>query len=517
VQYGYQRFFRSLNCYYCLMVIIALLCIPAVSMADEASARQLVSEGRTFLGQHDIVNANIRFSSAVSEDPGNQAANAFYSVTRILVLVYGVDFNALLDRNNASSDGRDIYHWDVDFSEDADGNTDLPPGAPTSTKYIDFLTGSLIPEIDGALLNLTQIDSTFSLLIAPEEIDSSDGLEVDYGDVLMYRALLHALKSTIQITASYNLEFNVAYLLPKVEDDSFSMNDDLLAVYADFLKLLTPDQMSSAGSDLELSIDCYLDASDFIRAEKDDQGDDFIAFDSDSLEDEQEFRNVLQDVKASLAGPTMIDDHFVLDLSRFFDQPFGLRTFLPDFDEDNNVIACTFPDPTINGLLPEYTSAKWNDILNIDFTSPPPPVVVGTPPSSNQSAWNYPPAINLVIQSNPANCQPFAIGDLSTGNLNLQVGLPAFSSGVDIYLAIGFADSLFLIDSSNGLQSASRLSILPKWKTNVSAAINESLYGNIPTSFLPPGSYSLYVLVVPTGEIDFSHYYFWATSFNIGG
>ncbi|MCD6347127.1 MAG: carboxypeptidase regulatory-like domain-containing protein, partial [Bacteroidales bacterium] len=370
VQYGYQRFFRLLNYHCCLMVIIVLLCIPAVGMASDASARQLVSEGRTFLGKHDIVNANIRFRSAVSEDHSNQVANAFYSVTRILALVYGVDFNVLLDRNNASRDNRDIYHWNVDFPEDADGNTNLPSGAPTSTEYIDFLTESLMPEIDGALLNLTQIDSTFSLLIAPGEINSSEGLEVDYGDVLMYRALLHALKSTIRITASYDLECNVADLLPKVEDDSFSMNDDLLNVYADFLKLLTPDQMSSAGSDLELSVDRYLDASDFIRAEVDDQGDDFITFDSESLEDEQEFRNVLQDVKDSLAGPTMIgdeefDDHFVLDLSRFFGQPFGLRIFLPDFDADNNVIPCTFPDPTIHDLLPAYTSAKWNNILGL--------------------------------------------------------------------------------------------------------------------------------------------------------
>ncbi|MCD6402168.1 MAG: DUF1566 domain-containing protein, partial [Anaerolineales bacterium] len=134
----------------------------------------------------------------------------------------------------------------------------------------------------------------------------------------------------------------------------------------------------------------------------------------------------------------------------------------------------------------------------------------------SQSAWNYAPVVHPIKQSNPADCKPFAVGDLSSGNLSLQVGLPAFSSGVDVYLAIGFSDALFLVDGSNALQSASGLSVLPKWKTNVSTAIDESLYGDIPTSLLPAGVYNLYIVVVPTGETDFSHYYFWATSFSVG-
>ena len=146
--------------------------------------------------------------------------------------------------------------------------------------------------------------------------------------------------------------------------------------------------------------------------------------------------------------------------------------------------------------------------------SGPPIAQSGTIPIPvSQNAYNYPSAVNPVMQSNPADCKPFAIGDLSTGNLSLQVGLPAFSSGVDVYLAIGFSDALFLVDGSNALQSTSGISVLPKWKTNVYGAIAESLYGNIPTSLLPAGVYNLYTLVVPTGETDFSHYYFWSTNF----
>jgi len=132
----------------------------------------------------------------------------------------------------------------------------------------------------------------------------------------------------------------------------------------------------------------------------------------------------------------------------------------------------------------------------------------------DQSSWNYSSVANPVMQSNPADCKPFAVGDLSSGNLDLQVGFLAFSSGVDIYLAIQSNvianGALLLIDQDKNLVPVS--AVLPKWKTNNTTAIDESLYGNIPVSVLPVGKYNFYVLVVPTGETDFSHYYFWSTS-----
>jgi hypothetical protein len=135
---------------------------------------------------------------------------------------------------------------------------------------------------------------------------------------------------------------------------------------------------------------------------------------------------------------------------------------------------------------------------------------------TSQSAWYYSQVVNPVMQSNPASCKPFSVGNLSTGNLSLYVGLCTFSSEVDVYLAIGFSNELFLIDGSDMLHPASELTVLPQWKTNNTAVIYKSLYGDIPTSLLPPGTYDLYLVVVPTGATDFSHYYFWYTSFSIG-
>ncbi|MEA2108225.1 MAG: hypothetical protein U9P07_02235 [Pseudomonadota bacterium] len=140
--------------------------------------------------------------------------------------------------------------------------------------------------------------------------------------------------------------------------------------------------------------------------------------------------------------------------------------------------------------------------------------VFALPVPAGQEAWSYPPVENPLLQSDPADCKPFAVGDLMTGNLNLQVGLPPFSAGVDIYLALEFSGALYLINGSNELKLSSTLTELPRWKTNASFAdINESLYGDIPLALLPTGLYNLYIAVTPTGETDFSHYYFWSTYF----
>ncbi len=141
--------------------------------------------------------------------------------------------------------------------------------------------------------------------------------------------------------------------------------------------------------------------------------------------------------------------------------------------------------------------------------------VFALPVPAGQEAWNYPPVENPLLLPDPANCKPFAVGDLMTGNLSLQVGLPPFSAGVDIYLAVECFGSFYLINGSNEFKLFTpAMTELPQWKTNASFVdINEPLYGDIPLALLPSGLYNLYIAVVPTGETDFSHYYFWSTYF----
>jgi hypothetical protein len=288
----------------------------------------------------------------------------------MLVLVYDQEFQHMLDQSGVSASGRNIYGWTADWTRDADDEVVLPTGTPSGDEVTALLVNLVVPEIEGALANLAVIDSSFNIILEPAEILSGELVEVDYGDVCLYRSVLYGAKSMILITASYNLNVEPAVLLEKIKNGIFSINTDLFAAYINFLKLKTPDQLAPAKEAIDSSIDSYFAASAAIRGEVDDQLNDFVTFDVDSLAEEEEFRNVLADLQMSLSGPAVIGSDeteapFLLDLSRFFDDPFHLRDMLPAFDEKNEIQSCTLPDPTLNGMLPEYTNDSWNNMLHL--------------------------------------------------------------------------------------------------------------------------------------------------------
>lgn len=132
----------------------------------------------------------------------------------------------------------------------------------------------------------------------------------------------------------------------------------------------------------------------------------------------------------------------------------------------------------------------------------------------------------------PAAAKPIGLGSVadSSGNtFNLKIGLPSFSSPVDIYFLV-YSPSNYIFygapvaNSSNPLGNffvmlpdntfQSFLTGLKPWKQNITTAINEEIFGNVPTFFLAQGSYYyMYLFVTPTGSFD--RYYLWATTFTV--
>ena len=388
----------------CLIMITGLLCHDGTGKDAFAQGNMAedVEQGRVYLCDHDIVNANISFKKAVSDDPADPVSNFFYSVTRILALVNDVTFNDLFDRFDVSSEGRNLYECTADFQRDMEGDIVLPNDAPTSGEVLAFLKDILLPEVEGALDNLGVIDDEFNINLYPEETLQDENLEVDYGDIALYRSALHALRSLILILDAYDLDLDIDDIVFAIQNDDFSINSDILAVYADFLKLKPScgdfdfdDDRDVDGSDLvhfmdafgsssvdeidlgafaaefgqrllgeaknaaRNSISSYFDASEFIRNETDSQEDDLVAFDTEESEDEEEFRYILSDIQNSLNGPAVINSSYTLDLTQFFDDPVDLRDMLPEFKDDNKIIICEFPDccfpdPAFDGILPDY-------------------------------------------------------------------------------------------------------------------------------------------------------------------
>lgn len=151
---------------------------------------------------------------------------------------------------------------------------------------------------------------------------------------------------------------------------------------------------------------------------------------------------------------------------------------------------------------------------------------------ASQQFFEYVSVAQPDTNSDPANAKPVAIGSIADGTgstFNLKAGTASFSAPVDIYFLV-YAPSSYIFYGSPVVNSSNPLSnffvLLPDktfqsfltgfkpWKQNVTAALNEEIFGNVPTFFLAQGSsYYLYLFVTPTGSFD--TYYLWATTFTV--
>ncbi len=352
------------------------------SSASSTVAQTHYQQGRALLftgGELTVSNAvaaQPEFEAAVNENPSHQPANLFLAACRLLALL---DNNAtysagppienmreLFDGLGLDNSGRELFDWTADFIHDPGGAVTVPENCPNGADLQTFFHTMILPVIDESLQNLSAIGDSILFSIYAAEIGESQDIEVDYGDVLMFRALLHAAKAAVLVLSSYNANVDVYQIVEKVNSGLFHFNTDLIDNHTDFLKLLDTGYpcMLEAKGELISAIGNYLSASEFMRSETDNQADDLIQLDAAEPENEEEFRNQITEVKNSLIQERIAvldidndisEDH--IDFNHFFGTstvaPLILRNIFPVFDINGNIHAGTFPDTTFGGILPD--------------------------------------------------------------------------------------------------------------------------------------------------------------------
>jgi predicted outer membrane repeat protein len=135
---------------------------------------------------------------------------------------------------------------------------------------------------------------------------------------------------------------------------------------------------------------------------------------------------------------------------------------------------------------------------------------------NSQRTFISPPTSSPVISGNPVQTVPIAVGSVAVGGdtLSLKAAFPQCTGPVDIYLAVSSPEldpyNLYMILPDLSLQPLSSVGLVP-WKANTLGPINASLYGDLPVSALPGGTYYLYMAVTPVD--NFGSYYLWTTHF----
>lgn len=369
--------------------------IFAVTAHASVLSQSLVSEGRALLfngGSYStagLLAAHDKFVEAVDEDAADKEARLFLSITRLPALVdngasYTVglpieNFRECVESLGVDSAGMDVFDWSASFTQDIYGDVHLPANVPGLLAYQNFLKLVLLPEIDQAIGDLTTLTSTFTTTLTTSETGEYYDMEVDYGDVLLYRSALYFLKTFFYIITSYDLDIqNMDEIVELINDDTFNLNDHLFDVYPQLLMLVADGAQSIelAKNSLLEAIESYSQASSFIKNETDPQDDDLFALEPDDLQPEADFLDTLMKIQTSLNEqiPVEVSESDEVNFSQFFEEPLHIREHLPAFVYDpytNEMISsdiCTVMDRTFSGIFPLGLEECFTPPGDVDHT-----------------------------------------------------------------------------------------------------------------------------------------------------
>lgn len=272
--------------------VVCALVIGLTNPVAAATAPELVAEGRLLLFNNGnptytgILAAHQKFTDALLAAPNHQEANLFAAVTRLAVFALANNPQAGLDSlaevlmafgfsKNAYDHLRQGFPYDPPPTIDDNGWVP-PPTAPDGAALQALLTGPGLAVADAALANLANITSNFVTSITTTELADTEPLEIDYGDVLLFRASLSCCQFWGKLYATYDVNVNLKTLFQLGNADVLQLQRDLLDAYPQLFTTKTtgPASMGQARQALIDAISSTLAGVAFIRAETDDQADD---------------------------------------------------------------------------------------------------------------------------------------------------------------------------------------------------------------------------------------------------
>lgn len=322
-------------------------------LAQVLSAAQTVdfyiNQGRSFLSATNITSANLSFSNAVLVSPNNPTANVFYAVTRLLVLPYQQPGSDFLTRIGMPKTGRNIYKWKAKLPTDTNGVPYAPTGV-NANEFTAVLRTNILPALINADANLTKVtNSNFTLSLTSNETRTVN-ITIDYGDVLMSRAVLNALEYLGYTAYSWNLGALLSTIRHLYDNGDLSF-DSVLTEYPKLFTFATTNDLNSAKAAFQNAVSLYLKSSEFIRSRPTNVVR-LFNYDPDKADDEEKARLTMIDLTNSLlsAVTLSVETNYTVFLGSRFSGRYPIRSFLPQAS-GNGIIAGTVPDPTFGGLI----------------------------------------------------------------------------------------------------------------------------------------------------------------------
>jgi hypothetical protein len=336
----------------------------------QTTADAWISQGRSDLAARDIGDASTAFAQAVALEPTNETANAFYAITRLLVLPSLPAGSNFLTRLSLPVAGRDIYNWTSAPPKDINGLFLAPTGV-NADEFVAQMRTNALPVIVAAIGNLSAVNNTnFTLNLTSSDTAIAD-VTVDYGDFKLIQAALYGAEYSIYTLNGQNLSAELTDLRALYTNGMLSFGQ-VLTDYPQLFTFSTTNDLQSARAAFTNGVITYMVASDFIRLRPTNEVR-LFNFDQQSAQGEGDFRLTLQDLFNSLlVGPQFLALYpdLAVDMSPQFDGSLNLRGLLPKFD-GNAIELGSLPDLTCGGMIYGLTTEMAESCLGNRFTMLP--------------------------------------------------------------------------------------------------------------------------------------------------
>jgi hypothetical protein len=314
----------------------------------------------------------------VGASPNHMPANVLAAATRLLLLPQQPAGSNFLNSLGISAAGRDLYNWTAHFNKDANGKTLLPPNL-TTAKGLALYNSTICPAISNSLANLARVTDTNFLLELTADETGVQPVTLDYGDVLLLRALLHTVDFAGHTLKAH--DFNVVFnQIKSLGDADLLTIQRLLATYTNLLTQVSRPELLASKEAFTNAILRYLDASEFIRKSRPAGADRLFVLEPGKEDKEASFRQGVTMALASVDKPVIPNpddlDQASVYAGAYFAGTRSLRSLLPRF-AGNNYVPNSLPDYTFGGMLLNEASCDVESTLRKMFNKPYPGIYEG--------------------------------------------------------------------------------------------------------------------------------------------
>ena len=309
----------------------------------------------------NLTNETSRVQQILASSASDAEANLLRGIYILLNIIESTEANGL--KEFAVSVGvdtsiRNFVLSDLSMLEDYDAELS---SSFQLGELAELLESSIIPDLEEVDLYLSRVPSS-SVIELDQEITGSENIvTVDYADVLVLRTITNLLSGLASLQSGYDWNMNAGHV--EGLDDSGNLSTELVRSHnPNFAGIRSSSQLAKAKVFLQTAIDLYQQASplltDFNRLNIEDR---LFVLSLDDLSEEAEFRTALTDLENALNGPYLFEeDGDQVDLSRLFAGQVDLASLLPASKKDK-LTTDQFDDPTMGGLLPDWTQRRVSD------------------------------------------------------------------------------------------------------------------------------------------------------------